>query len=311
MEPAVSPDNTVAIVALVVSICSASVTLGGLVWQLVLYRLQGARLKVQMLFRYQTGHGMTVTVSETRRRHTWQRANSEYELHWDGIEYALVRVTNIGRTAVSVEGISFDLGRTHWYRRGRSTVTPIEFNDPSDENSKPSGLTEPRRLDPGANVSVGLHLWPALADPKLRAHRGRRRLVVRATAQAVGRRPTRSARRYAWRFRAGDPPTWFRGYTPGPDTIVYRRLFAAHQDRWYFGGQIHPLAYAREIVERLNKGATEKDLFDLLNERIPDGIHHMLAHDLYKLFHRPIANPRTLRQRIRRAMWGVQDENFR
>ena len=37
-----------AVAALIVAICSASITLGGLVWQLVLYWLQGARLKVQL-----------------------------------------------------------------------------------------------------------------------------------------------------------------------------------------------------------------------------------------------------------------------
>lgn len=41
-----------ATVALLVSVISASITLGGLVWQFTLYRLSGARLRVELIFVY-------------------------------------------------------------------------------------------------------------------------------------------------------------------------------------------------------------------------------------------------------------------
>jgi hypothetical protein len=65
-----------------------------------------------------------------------------------GIEYAKVRVINIGRTPVSVEDISLDLGHERWFRRWRKTVIPMQFIDPNEKSPQDVDLS-PRRLDPG------------------------------------------------------------------------------------------------------------------------------------------------------------------
>jgi hypothetical protein len=97
--------------ALIVSICSATFTGGGLVAQYLLYRFNGARLKVQLVFCFRTDWGLTMSCTGPRRRISFERWREGRNIGL-GIEYAKVRVTNIGRTPVSVEDISFDTGAT-------------------------------------------------------------------------------------------------------------------------------------------------------------------------------------------------------
>lgn len=113
--------------AFVVSICSAAITLSGLTWQLWLYRLQGARLKIQIVFSY------AEDASRTWSHHRFRKPMPFGENMFDhtspfGIEYGSVRVTNIGRTAVSVENISFTIRHPYrWNPRGRQTIQPMQF----------------------------------------------------------------------------------------------------------------------------------------------------------------------------------------
>lgn len=55
------------IAALVVSIVSAPLALTGLIWQMMLYRLSGARLRVQLMFEFADEAGKTTAVTNTRR----------------------------------------------------------------------------------------------------------------------------------------------------------------------------------------------------------------------------------------------------
>jgi hypothetical protein len=137
-------DSGLAVAALVVSICSAAVTLGALAWHFALYRLQGARLKVQLLFRFRSDSGMTTTVHEGWKAPEWDRLNGARRMGHVGIEYGLIRVTNIGRTPVSVEAIGLDLGRLQRFRRGRLMITPMQFSDPDDKAWKAVDLKHPR-----------------------------------------------------------------------------------------------------------------------------------------------------------------------
>ncbi|MGA7053198.1 MAG: hypothetical protein WBZ37_18400 [Mycobacterium sp.] len=134
--------------AFVVSLCSAAATILAAIWQLTLYRLQGARLKVQLVFCYRTDFGLTMSAAGTpRKKINFEKWRKEHNIDL-GIEYAKVRVTNIGRTPVSVENISFDLGHDRWFRRWRHTVVPMQFIDPNDKPPKELDLS-PQRLDPG------------------------------------------------------------------------------------------------------------------------------------------------------------------
>ena len=107
------------------------VSIGGAVTTFVLYWLSGARLKVQMVFGYRDQVGKTVTYPTfpTRKRRPSWKTFEQHALPL-GIEYAVVRVTNIGRTPVSVENISLDLGRAQWRTRRRNLVTPRHFAVP-------------------------------------------------------------------------------------------------------------------------------------------------------------------------------------
>ena len=164
------------------------------------------------------------------------------------------------------------------------------------------GTRQPQRLQPGDNVSAALHLWPALADPKQRAHRGDRDLIVRGSATAVGRRPTLSARRYAWRLPK-DAVSRLNNYVPPREAFVYRALWRHSYDD-HFGGI--PLVLRREIVKRLEAGATEEDIRAYLDQHNKDGIHHMAAYDVYRAYHNaPTEPPQPRRSTFRRLLWGI------
>jgi hypothetical protein len=127
-----SSSNALAIAALVVSISAAVIALGGLVWQLFLYWLSGARLKVSLVFGYLGADGNAVRypgVRASRKPPSWS-ANFLGHASDLGIEYAEVRVTNIGRAPVSVEGICFDLGRCSRWSLKRNSTAPTLFYDP-------------------------------------------------------------------------------------------------------------------------------------------------------------------------------------
>lgn len=297
-------DNTVAIAALIVAICSAAVTLGGLVWQLVLYRLQGARLRVQLLLRYRGDRG-TTTIAEGRKPPSWAAMQEKLGLEVSpiGIEFALIRVTNVGRTPVSVESINLDIGRYGLFRSGRYAVEPMQFRDHLDDEWKPIDTREPLRIEPGANISVPVHIWPALTSDHVRGHRGNRPLIVRGSATAVGRRPTLSARRNAWRVPK-DAASRFRDYMPPREAFVYRVLWEECYTAWT--GKA-PLIWARDVLKRLADGADVEDLKNLLDERNKDGIHHLVALRAHREFHNaPTEPPQRRRVTLHRILWGVE-----
>jgi hypothetical protein len=305
--------------ALHVSIASAAFTGGGLIAQALLYYFNGARLKVELVFCYRTEFGRTLYQTAWRKQPTWQDWQNKHDLkpnHELGIEYAKVRVTNIGRTSVSVEDISLDLGRVHWFRRWRITVTPMQFVDHDDKSSVRLDLNSPHRLDPGANVTASFHLWPTFGSPDLWEHRRFRGLTVRGSARAVGRRPTRSRRRQSLDFKRGD--------LSAPDVRVYRVLWQGNYDEMV--GYL-PLLMRRQLFERLQEGATEKDLTDYLNEvdREPQAhnpnwrqskYYDLVTHEVHHAFHHtaaswlwPDVDPadaahRDWRSCLRRVLWG-------
>jgi hypothetical protein len=258
--------------AIVISSASAAVALGGLAWQLTLFKLSGARLRVQMVFAYRDDLGSTFSVSEGRRMQPdWEKVATKFQAR--GIEFVVVRVTNIGRTAVSVENISLDVGRSRWWRRIRRTITPNLFVDPNSDEDPPE-TKRPVRLEPGANVSVPLHLWPAAEA----AARGRERYVLRGSAHAVGRRVTRSKWKYRWVFRVGDQ-TRFANLTVGAELLLYRVM-------WRHQADLVVTSHLTKVLELLGEGSDHNELRRFLDQLEPEGIHATLAYDLHEAFHR-------------------------
>lgn len=292
------PASKFALAAFVVSICSAVTSAGGVIWQLTLYRLQGARLKVQLVFCYRTDWGLTMSSTGTsRKKLSFQKWRAEHHIDL-GIEYANVRVTNIGRTPVSVENISFDLGRTRWFRRWRTTVVPMQFIDPNDKSAtKPTKVDlSPQRLEPGDNITRSYHLWPTLGDPNYFKHRKFRRLVVRGSAQAVGRRATRSRRQDAWRFRKGELSGFHDVAIPPPETRVYRALW---QESYNDKSETKPVWFHREITDLLRDGKSHEEIRAYLDEQNTDPktgqpkpfqTHHMVAYEAHHAFHKTSAH---------------------
>jgi hypothetical protein len=79
-----------------------------------------------------------------------------------GVEYGRVRVTNIGRTALSVENISFEVRRRYRWtpRRRRATLQPMQFMhkdaDPKQHRLDPS---DPIRLEDTGPLETPVGRW--------------------------------------------------------------------------------------------------------------------------------------------------------
>ena len=245
-----------------------------------------------------------MTIAEGRKPPSWKKMNEELGMQISpvGIEYAIIRVTNIGRTAVSVESIGLDVGRYRFLGRGRYTITPTEFRNPFAKDSDDVTIREPHRIEPGANVIVRHHIWPTLTGEGVRNHRGNRDLVVRGSATAVGRRPTLSSRRYAWKV-AKDAVTRFSDHMPTREAYVYRVLWNESYDE-YVGKT--PLALWRSIFRRLEEGATVDDLIGYLDERNKDGIHHLVAYHAHRELHNARTEPlKSRRSTLKRILFGA------
>lgn len=272
-----------AIAALIVSITSAWITLGGLIWQFTLYRLSGARLRVDLLFHYRDDNHAVRQVSGSKRRPWNDERVERHSPDVCGIEAVRVRVTNVGRSPVSVDDIALDVGRTpwrRWWRRGRRSITPPAFRDADSNDAElREPTTGPVRLEAGAVASRVFRMWPALSEELER--RGEN-VTVRGTARMAGRRrPRLSPRRFAWTFTPGEE-TWFLGHEVTPELRVYRVLWRQSQHD-HVGGV--PLMMHREVAEQLREGASVSDIKDLLQSVKADGIFGSVAYDAHEAFH--------------------------
>ena len=130
----------------------------GFLANLALYKLSGARLKVQLVFCY----------ADESRRQTWSKTGRGRPAYTDiagsgmndmspfGIEYGRIRVTNVGRTAVSVENISMRSWRRYRWtpRRRRSTIQPWQLLQEADPQDLTHDLSNPIRLEPGGHITA-------------------------------------------------------------------------------------------------------------------------------------------------------------
>lgn len=182
-EAGVKENMSTAELAVLISIVSATFTGSGLIWQLVLYRLSGARLDVRLLPAALDINGDILHGPERG----WRKSSIPEGISiskWR-VELAEVRLTNIGRTPISVSDICLDFGHFYSWRFGRHTIRGVPIAAHS------SFTDDIVRLEAGATVTVFFDLW------RLAAHAGKQRgveaLPVRASARPAGRRPTRSS----------------------------------------------------------------------------------------------------------------------
>lgn len=227
--------------AVLISIVSATFTGSGLIWQLLLYRLSGARLKVRLMPANLDISGDILHGPEDG----WKKGSIPEELSpsspWR-VELAEVRVTNVGRAAISVSDICLDFGHFYSWKFGRHTIrgTPIAAQDSFTDDTV--------RLEAGATITVFFDLWRVVA------HAGRQRgmeaLAVRASARPAGRRPTRSSWRKRWTMQIGRG-TFICGELASPSTRAYNALWRGLQHSEEARGLISAAWYPlQSILER-------------------------------------------------------------
>lgn len=298
------------VAALVVSICSAVVALLGFLANLVLYKLSGARLKVQLVFCYADEDGRQTWSTTGRGRPAFTDIAGSGMNHMSsfGVEFGRIRVTNIGRTAVSVENISYEVRRRYRWsrRRSLSTVQPWQFLQKESESTDLKlDLSNPIRLEPGGHVTAELYLWPALAANEHGTNGGA--ISVRGSAHAVGRKwATRSKRRSAWKLPARSS-SYFTDVDVTPELRAFRELWL-HRHRAGISGSFALMMY-REINKRLAEGATGQEIHQYLDELmnvLDDDSKFMgnvlVAFNVYREYHNepPLPGP----GRLRRALYG-------
>lgn len=205
-----------ATIALVVSTASAAFTGGGLVWQLLLYRLSGARVGVRLIPAILDANG-TLARGPDRGWPAKVQPTSILSLGPWFVDLAEVRVTNLGRTAISVSDIGLDFGRLHWWSIGRYTIrgVPVAVHD--------GCLDEVVRLETGESVSVFLDLWQLVKSH----HSGRAgKSRVRASVYPAGRRKKRSKWRKRWVFH-GSRKTLMPTQQISPELRAYQAFWRA------------------------------------------------------------------------------------
>jgi len=178
--------------AITISLLSITISVVGLLWQLTLYRLSGARLKVGLIPAVITHRGGVVRGPERG----WPTKPPEFTVVDAGdlwSDLACISVANIGRTVVWVSDMGLDFGsesKTKAHPRVVVTARPIAIAGGLTDNSR-------ERLEPGQAVEMYVTVIDSIAWA--RETRRSRRVVVRATATMAGRHATRSPWRRAWR----------------------------------------------------------------------------------------------------------------
>jgi hypothetical protein len=175
---------TTAGVALVISILVA-------LWNLLKYLLDGARVRVKLIpglhddYALQTGK-------------TWARLGKKAAEGggWN-VEVAVIKVENLGRTAVTISGPGMVFGGQPWWRKPYRIV-PIA-------REAPDALTVTRhRLEPFDSATFVYEVWQGVERMTRHPEALDRPLTVRAFTEVAGKwRPRQSSRRSRWRVDHG------------------------------------------------------------------------------------------------------------
>lgn len=208
-------------IAVTVAIISAAVTVIGLIWQLALYKLSGARLQVRLRPAVLDELGILYRGPENARwslaRTSGPPPNRPSTRH---VDLAEVRVTNVGRAAISVSDVELDLGRVggRWWKRRTARPRPFEAWGATAD--------EVLRLDVGETRTVLFDVWSLLHHPMSRRELGD--VTLRASARPAGRRTRRSPWRRRWRYPP-DRRTLLLDVETSPELEAYRALW--HETR--------------------------------------------------------------------------------
>lgn len=257
--------------AIAISIASAAITTGGLLWQLILYRLSGARLHVTLTPCVLDSSGGLLRGPAKG----WVYPEPQFftpASKWN-IELADVTVTNIGRTAVSVSNVALDFGRLHRWRRWRHTIqgTPLDLHESNTENK--------HRLEPGDSVRVLFDLWQVVESAR-KSHP--KAIAVRGTAQTVGRRARRSSWRLRWKL-ANSVEAMRRPEAITPELRAYRALWRNMRNDPERKEHIQ-LAWFT-ILPKLNDGVTVNEIEGALRGILGPGCQ-LLASDIVQAYAR-------------------------
>ena len=203
--------------ALTIALVSISISIVGLLWQLTLYRLSGARVRVEFSPVVMTHLGSVIKGSQGRWPTTKPDGISMPREDDLWAELAQIRVANIGRTVVWVSEIGLDFGsEVRLRRRRRLTISPIPI-----EVAGGIATTGPIRLEPGQSMDVNAPMAQSISWVQSRRPHGS--LLVRGTATLAGRRAKRSPARYSLRLR-GDDSSHFPDGQVTPQVITFQLL---------------------------------------------------------------------------------------
>lgn len=190
-----------------VAIASAVFSGTALFWSIRLHFLLGPRLVVRLTPGVLTEVGHLIRGPEKGWRGGETRWSVEAVGNRPWMEVALIRVTNFGRTAVSVSDLALDFGTIpRWKPWARYTIagTPVQVHEGA-------ATAMAHRLDTGQSVTVICDLWELIAAA--RKDRSDVTLRVRGSALPAGRRTRRirSSRSRRWKIRPADDSLWPHG----------------------------------------------------------------------------------------------------
>ncbi len=174
--------------AIAISVLSFAVAAGGQVWQILAHLWTGPKVEVRLIPKIAQGWGTILTGPDQG----WGTAPGALSTKIDPlrIELACVRVTNTGRTSISISDVELDFGRLRWWsRRSRYSAAShqLELADGVEDRVI--------RLEPGEFRHVVFELWTLVKSARIVC---RDPIKIRASARPAGGKQKRSSRRRQW-----------------------------------------------------------------------------------------------------------------
>jgi len=193
---------TTAETALLISIVATGIALTGLVWQLALYKLSGARIEVRLIPGVVTETGNLLRGDPSGwKRSMPESMNIVLDRPW--VDVTLIQVINIGRAPVSVSEIGLDFGpEPRWKPWSRYVMTsrPIAIHQGNTAEQQ-------LRLEAGQAATTIIDCWPLINHAK----GPKSGVSVRGTVLPAGRRRKRSPWRRRWKIGANHRALWPHG----------------------------------------------------------------------------------------------------
>ncbi|MFC0038640.1 hypothetical protein [Actinomadura rayongensis] len=258
--------------AIVLSTISVAISMVGIFWQLVSYRLSGSRIKVKMKPAMIDLNDHIVRGPERG----WGDVDIPFSSPRWKVDVVELSIINSGRTAVSISEVSLDFGRPHGIKRGshRISGTPVEmFGAIKDETF---------RLDAGESQKVIFDFWPmATAARNYRKGLGKSgSLTVRASVVMAGTRVRRSPWRKRWKI-GSDQNTLRLSENFDAEAAAYSVLWGRFRisENFYFLSEVW-YVFRSQVAE----GKTPHEISDYLKEElnIVCGLAVLDAYKAYK-----------------------------